>query len=130
MQVKSQHPRKFVYGVAIGVGSAALVLLLGWSGVLERVELITYDWRMRAAADAASVNRDIVLVEINDTSIRDLEPAFGRWPWPRLAMSLVIDFLNRAPARVVAVDVTFLERQRNATFKIGGDGGQVLTGDE
>ena len=52
MQVKSQHPRKFVYGVAIGVGSAALVLLLGWSGVLERVELITYDWRMRAAADA------------------------------------------------------------------------------
>ena len=122
--------RKSAAGVALGLGAAAIVLALGSIGVLERLELITYDWRVKAAADPSSLDPDIVLVEINDTTVRDLEPVFGRWPWPRVATSLLIDFLNRAPARVIAVDLTFLERQRHVTFKVGGDDGQVWTAED
>ena len=91
----------------------------------------TYDWRIRhSVASPPNVNPDIVLVEINDTTLRDLEPAFGRWPWPRMPISMLVDFLNRAPAKVIAIDLAFLERQRGLTFKIGGDSGTTWTGDE
>src|SRR3989304_1691260 len=76
---------------------------------------------MSRAADPASVSRDIVLVEINDTTIRDLEPVAGRWPRPRGGPSGLIDYLNRAPAKVVAIDFSFLEHDRILGYSYGGD---------
>jgi adenylate cyclase len=100
--------RKVIAGLLLGLGAALVVLLLGWTGVLETVELKLYDWRTRLIADPANVNPDIVLVEINDASIRDLSPVAGRWPWPRVIQSNLIDFLSQA--RVVAYDLTLPER--------------------
>jgi adenylate cyclase len=123
-------PRKLIAGLSIGIGTALFVFGLGRFGAFQRAEMSSYDWRMRYSEDPASVARDIVLVEINDTTIRDLSPAFGRWPWPRVATASLIDFLARAPAKVIAVDVGFWEEQRNVTFKIGGDEGATWTGEE
>ena len=81
--------RKLIAGLSLGVGAAGIILLLASAGVLETVELETYDWRMRTVADARARRgqplgrSDIVLVEINDASIRELAPIVGRWPWPR-----------------------------------------------
>jgi len=113
--------RKVVAGLLLGIGAAAIVLALHSAGFLETAELKLYDWRMRLAAAPASVNRDIVLVEINESTIRDMEPIFGHWPWPRVALSYVIKYLHRAPAKVVAVDITFAERDRVAQYDIGGE---------
>jgi adenylate cyclase len=121
---------KAIAGLAIGLGSATIVLALTSLGGLHGAELMTYDWRMRHSQDPASVGKDIVLVEINDTTIRDLSPAFGRWPWPRVVMAGLVDFLSRAPAKVVAIDVGFWEPQRNITFKLGGDEGPTWTGED
>jgi CHASE2 domain-containing sensor protein len=121
---------KAIAGLAIGLGSAVIVLALTSLGGLQRSELMTYDWRMRHSKDPASVAKDIVLVEINDTTLRDLSPAFGRWPWPRVATASLVDFLSRAPAKVIAIDVGFWEEQRNVTFKIGGDEGVTWTGED
>ncbi len=112
--------RKLVAGLLLGAGSAAIVLILGWTGRLDRVELSLYDWRMRQAADPRSVHPDIVLVEINDTSIRDLSQVAGRWPWPRVLQSSLIDFLKRGGARLVAYDVLLSEPSLEG-FKLGGD---------
>jgi adenylate cyclase len=122
--------RKLGAGLGIGLGTALFVIALTSSGALQRSELMTYDWRMRQSKDPASVAKDIVLVEINDTTLRDLSPAFGRWPWPRVAMASLVDFLSRAPAKVIAIDVGFWEEQRNVTFKIGGDEGVTWTGED
>ena len=103
----------------LGLGAAAIVLALGYGGLLETAELKLYDWRLRRAADPASVNPDIVLVEIDGSTIHDLEPLYGHWPWPRVALSVVIDYLHRAPAKVVAVDLTLAERDRVAQYQIG-----------
>jgi adenylate cyclase len=113
--------RKVLAGLLLGIGAAAIVLALDSAGYLETAELKLYDWRMRRAAAPDSVNHDIVLVEINDSTIRDMEPIFGHWPWPRVALSYVIDYLHRAPAKVVAVDITLAERDRVAQYDIGGE---------
>jgi adenylate cyclase len=113
--------RKLGAGVAIGAGAAAVVLVLAAGGFLEVAELKLYDWRVRHAADPTSVNRGIVLVTITDTTLRQLEPAFGRWPWPRVAFASALDFFRRAPARVVAVDLLFLEPDRVAEYDLNGN---------
>lgn len=107
--------RKALAGVVIGIGAAAMVLALGHTGLLDTAELKLYDWRMRLAADPGSVNHDIVLVEINDLSIRDLAPVAGRWPWPRVLQSNLIDFIARGRPRVIAYDVILTE-QTKGTF--------------
>jgi adenylate cyclase len=112
------HLRKLLAG--LGLGSLAALLVLGAAGsgdLLDRLELTTYDWRMRLAADPSAVNQDIVLVEINDLSIRELQAGYRmRWPWPRIAMALAIDFLHRGGARVIAVDVAFTEEDQVDTY--------------
>ena len=113
--------RKLAAGLALGALAALIVLTLGAGGLLETAELKAYDWRMRRVADPSSINKDIVLVEINDASIRAMEPAFGHWPWPRLAVSYVVDYLHRASAKVIAIDLTLAERDRVQKYDIGGD---------
>jgi adenylate cyclase len=113
--------RKVVAGLLLGIGAAAIVLALHSAGFLETAELKLYDWRMRLATAPDSVNHDIVLVEINESTVRDMEPIFGHWPWPRVALAYVINYLHRAPAKVVAVDITFAERDRVAQYDIGGE---------
>ena len=105
-------------GFALGAVSAALAWAIGRTAFFETVELKTYDYRVRMTADPASARRDIVLVSIDDSSIRRLEPQVGRWPWPRLVHASLLDYLARAPAKVIVYDVLFTERQQGS-FQIG-----------
>jgi adenylate cyclase len=116
--------RKLAAGLALGAASASLVLLLvrmtPARALFDTAELKSYDWRIRRSARPAAVDKNIALVGISDTTIRDLEPLFGHWPWPRVALSYVIDFLARAPAKLIAVDIAFTERDRVERYDIGG----------
>jgi len=112
--------RKTAIGVLLGLGAAALTLALGAADTFEALELDLYDWRMRrVASNPPDVNPDIVILELNDTTIRDLDEPFGRWPWPRAAVSLLVDFLNRAPAKVIALDFAFTEADRVELHRLG-----------
>ncbi|TAK11562.1 MAG: CHASE2 domain-containing protein [Acidobacteria bacterium] len=95
-------------------------MLLSSTAALTALENSTYDWRLRLEADPAAARSDIVIVEINDSSLAALEPVFGRWPWPRAVHAAIIDFLTRAHAKVIAYDVLFLEPDSRGAFAIGG----------
>jgi adenylate cyclase len=111
--------RKVIAGLLLGLGASAIALLLGATGLLDTAEMKAYDWRVRQTADPASVRQDIVFVEINDTSIRELEQYFGRWPWPRVVLGVLIDFLKRGGAKVVAIDFSVLEQDKVKGHTIG-----------
>lgn len=117
--------QRLVAGAALGLGAAVVTMLAGWAGWLDVAELKTYDWRVRTTADlriargAPLVHPDIVLVEITDASIRDLAPLVGRWPWPRALHGALVDYISRGQPRVIAIDLTFLEPERESTYKFG-----------
>src|SRR5687768_14800123 len=91
--------------IGIGAALAAAATLVAWGlarmPFFERVELTTYDWRVRWTAQPTAPSEDIVLVSIDDDSVRRMAPLVGRWPWPRLSHATLIDFLARAPAKLV-----------------------------
>lgn len=110
--------RKPVVGLAIGALTWALATALGQLGVFQDQELSTYDRRL-AAAGVSPAPDNFALVEIDESSLRALEPTFGRWPWPRVIHSAVIDFLTRGHAKVIAYDVLFVDRDRRSSFPLG-----------
>jgi adenylate cyclase len=120
--------RKLLAGISIGLATAAVVLLLGYTGWLETLELKSYDWRMRTIADLRAssgeprrlVHPDIVLVEINDLSLQELAPLVGRWPWPRALMGLLVDYVNRGKPKTIVLDIGYWEPERESTYDFLG----------
>jgi adenylate cyclase len=110
-------------GLLIGAAAWLLAAVIGRTEFLKTIELKTYDQRMRATARPASARKDIVLVEISESSIRRLADAklAGRWPWPRAVHATVIDFIARGGARAIAIDVLFLEQDTREGFMYGND---------
>ena len=120
--------RKVIAGLLAGGAAAALVftgdLLFATFGAdgtspLETVELKTYDWRLSHTARPENARTDSALVEIDEYSLRNLQPYVGRWPWPRVTHSMLVDFLARAPAKVIAYDVNFAEADTRRGFDFG-----------
>jgi adenylate cyclase len=95
---------------AIPVAAALLAGVLGMLGFVRNIELQTYDLRVAATARPAAPSEHVVLITIDDESIRRMEPLLGRWPWPRLVHASVIDYLAAAGAKVIGYDIGFFER--------------------
>ncbi len=105
-----------VFGVLAGLAGLAA----GQLPFFAVVESKLYDLDMRWTVDPARAHPAIAVVEIDEISLRRLEPVVGRWPWPRLVHAVVIDFLARGPARAVAYDVSLTDRDRRTGFDVGG----------
>jgi adenylate cyclase len=122
--------RKWTAGGAIGLTAAVVVLgaqalfraAAGGTTLtpLDAVELKTYDWRLTHTARPETARTDIALVEIDEYSLRNLQPYVGGWPWPRAVHSMLVDFLARAPARLIAYDVNFAAADTRKGFDMGG----------
>ena len=85
------------------------------------VELKTYDWRLSRTADPSTARQDIALVEIDEYSLRNLQQLAGRWPWPRVLHSSLIDYLNRGRPKLIVYDVLFADEDLRVGFPYGGD---------
>jgi CHASE2 domain-containing sensor protein len=109
--------RPIVAGMLVGCCAAAIIVGLDWllsraaSGTavnpLQTLEMQTYDWRLTRTARPETARKDIVLVEIDEYSLRNMEKFAGRWPWPRLAHAFLLDYLTRGGPSVIAYDVNF-----------------------
>lgn len=87
-----------------------LLALLHASGVwrmpvLERLEAIAYDIRLRAFMPR-TLDERIVIVDIDEKSLAEV----GRWPWPRDRMAdLVNRLFDQQRVAVLGMDVVFAE---------------------
>ena len=110
------------FGVGIAIAAVATLgaLVLGRGDFVARVELATYDWRVRLTARPTEPSSEIIIVAMNDDSIKRLEPVVGRWPWPRLVHAAVIDYLARGPAKLIVYDGLFTEREVRR-FDVAGE---------
>jgi adenylate cyclase len=120
---------KRVAALVIGLAAAGLVLSADWLFAIvspgglspfELAEIRTYDWRLIRTAHPESARKDIAIVQIDEPSLRSLQPNAGRWPWPRAVHSMLLDYLARAPAKVIAYDVVFSDADTRRGFDFGG----------
>ncbi len=100
------------FRTAVGFGFTALALLHVWghapSEVVERLDYLIYDVRLKADARTPEVDPRIVIVDIDEKSLSEV----GRWPWSRdVVANMVTRLTDELGAAVVAFDVVFAEPQ-------------------
>lgn len=69
----------------------------------------TMDARYRFYARPTVHTKDIIILDISEDSIKQFEPVYGTWPWPRSVHGEVVDYLAKDGARAVAFDLIFAE---------------------
>jgi adenylate cyclase len=105
-----KKPRKTLWGIAIGTGTAVFALFLWLFGSLERLELATWAWRVELLARPGWATPKIKLILLDQASLDWGNEANGwSWPWPRQVYAPIIDFCRRGGARAVVFDVLYTE---------------------
>ncbi len=82
-------------------------------GVLQRLDDIIYDARLRATMPRTLDDR-IVIVDIDEKSLAEV----GRWPWGRNRLAdLMDDLYNRQKIALLGFDVVFAEADESSGLK-------------
>lgn len=92
--------------------AALLATSLSRLPLFRTIELKTLDARFLVSASGRPARDDIAIVVIDEESVQQLQNILGRWPWPRDAHALLVDFFRAGGARTVAFDILFAEPDR------------------
>lgn len=88
---------------------------------LQRLELASYDWRLRRVSLDPAVGEGTGIVFISDEDQRHLQNEFQvHWPVPRWFHAVVLDELAAQGATTVAYDVFFIRRRDDGPAPEGG----------
>lgn len=103
---------KWLFSLIIAVISAFLAFIFAWA--FDNLELQSYDTRF-AIRGAMEVEQDnIVIVGIDDQTFSTLNI---KWPFPRALYARAILNLAEAGARLIVVDIEFLEASAPANSR-------------
>jgi adenylate cyclase len=78
----------------------------------------TYDAMVRARFYTAASDPRVVIIDIDEASLAQMAPEFGRWPWPRDTLATVLGYLEKQNPQAIAWDVVFSDADR---LSPGGD---------
>lgn len=105
--------KKWSFGLLLILSVIGLTLSLDYSGVLQRAEWIAYDHKVASIRKGVAPHQDVVLVLVDEASLKAMNPLVGRWPWPRSLYADLLEFLSMGGAKAVAFDILFTENERD-----------------
>lgn len=102
--------KKIIHGLIIGLLASILALGLHAAGLLNWLELKTWNIRSRLLARPADTSGQIALVMIDQGSLDwGYSENDWTWPWSREVYTAIIEFCRRGGARAVGLDIIFTE---------------------
>ena len=75
---------------------------------LERMERSLLDNGMRFDFSDKGDSHDIVLIEIDDKSLKEIGP----WPWPRHIIATMINDLHAKGVKLIGINIPFTDEQQ------------------
>jgi adenylate cyclase len=104
--IKKASLQKKELFLSLAITFFVLIIFLIEPRFINLIELKTYDISLQLRKEGKP-NKNIAIVAIDEKSLRD--PELGRWPWTRSKIAEIIEELNRAGAKVIALDIVFAE---------------------
>lgn len=103
--------KKIIYrGLAISLISVAISVIFWKTGIIEPLETLTWDIRVRVLVDQSEIPDNVVIVMLDQDSLDWGENEQGlSWPWPREILTPIINFVSRSGAKSIAFDVVYTE---------------------
>lgn len=91
-----------------------------FSELTNQLEQMTLDFRYRNFNRNKEPSKQVILVDLDEESLKKYAEAYGRWPWPRRAHKEIISFIGEGQPSMILFDVLFSEPQMD------GDDDQIL----
>jgi len=109
--------RKVIWGLAAVFCVWVLldVLALQLTGGVARS---TFDAMVRARVLVDKPDPRVLIIDIDEPSLKRMAPEFGRWPWPRDTLATVLDYLEQQQPAAIVWDIVFSDADR---ISPGGD---------
>ncbi|PKN78401.1 MAG: hypothetical protein CVU48_08455 [Candidatus Cloacimonetes bacterium HGW-Cloacimonetes-1] len=105
----SRHHKSLPVLMLMTLVLSVLMFFLGKMSFVREIESKTIDFRFRIAPKPERADSSIVLVAIDDSSLK-YATGFGQgWPWPRDYYAVVTDYLKQQGAKAVLFDMLFDE---------------------
>ncbi len=110
---------RIVIGLAITALFLAHAIHVFRLPLLDNLEAIVYDTRLRLTMPQ-TVDPRVVILDIDEKSLLEKEKGGeGRWPWPRDRLALLLDKLfDKYGIAVVGFDVVFAERDESSGIRV------------
>ena len=103
--------KRFYWYLAVVISLFA-VLDLNQTRLISGMQTTTYDFLMRHRINYPAPDNDIVIIDIDDASLKAMAGRFGRWPWPREVMGAVIEKLEKQKPKAIVFDILFSDQDR------------------
>lgn len=103
-QLRKSKPVRIAAVTLAGFGLSALLQVLG---LLEVVELKLLDVRFLYGHNPHREDNSVVMVAIDQNSLTYFQKQGQSWPWPREFYAVMVRYLHKAGAKVIAFDVEF-----------------------
>ncbi len=113
MNLTRAHVITTLWSTALAVSSVLLIGAITALDVLQPLEWMSYDARLRLFNADKPAPPEIAVILIDEASLQYLNHDAGRWPWPRSVHADLLDFLMRGKPRAVVFDMLFVENQRD-----------------
>jgi adenylate cyclase len=82
---------------------------LAWLHALAPLENRLSDQFVRQQAQGLTPDADIVIVDINDTSLARMQDTAGNWPWPRSVHGELVRGIAKQHPKAIVFDILFSE---------------------
>lgn len=103
------HPhaaKAALFALAVVLAAAELLAVHAFAPLQDGV----LDALVRVRAAGRAPDPDIVLVNIDDSSLARMESVAGNWPWPRAVHGELVQGMLRQRPKAIVFDITFSER--------------------
>lgn len=103
---------KFVHTLWIPLAALALTWALSFTPLYQQLDVLSLDKQTRLAAQQHFF-QDALVIDIDEASLRAMQPYFGSWPYKRDTFALLLDYLGEMGARAVVFDILFADQREN-----------------
>jgi len=99
--------------VAVGITLSILLILISFNHteIAKRLEQLSYDYQLSANRADKVLPSQVMVILIDEPSLKLMDPIVGRWPWPRSIYKNVIDYISSGQPQAILFDILFTERQ-------------------
>ncbi len=103
-------PRTQVASIVITMLLIMTYLAAKQAEFFQMADYAVFDRQSRYLAPQLKVDSDIVVIAIDDHSLKQMNPIAGRWVWPRTVHAQVVEALLPLKVTAIAFDILFAEQ--------------------
>jgi CHASE2 domain-containing sensor protein len=90
-----------------GLFSVLIVFDVAFLHLTTEMKQVGFDMMVRYRFVVPKPDRDIVIIDINESSLAEMAKEYGRWPWPRQLMGKFVEQIEKQHPRAVVFDIIY-----------------------